>query len=200
MAVVSVPCGACGKPVRASDEFCEACGAKVSDALKAALRERLATTHPMDTGRGKNAQTTIGALSILFTLGGVVFFFITKSRADDALSRLSEAGATEPLAEMVEGATTVGELRTLLEREPYQILGLNLFLAAVMLGLWIWSKKALLPAMISALGIYVAVIVASGLYDPKTLIQGVLVKIVVIVALAKGIQSALAVRKLETLP
>ncbi len=78
------------------------------------------------------------------------------------------------------------------------MLGINLFLALVMLGLWIWSKRATLPAIITALGIYVAVIIASALYDPATLAQGIVLKVLVIAALAKGVQSTLAARKLET--
>lgn len=201
MVEVSVPCGACGKAVRGGDEFCEACGAKVGGELKAALRARLEASHGGFADHGKkvkSAQSTIAVLSVLFVIGGVVFFFITQAQADKALVQLSGAGDAEPLAETIAGASTVGELRAALAREPYQVLGLNLFLAAVMLGLWFWSKRALLPAIISAFGIYIAVIVTSALYDPKTLAQGIFVKIFVIAALARGIQSALAARKLET--
>jgi hypothetical protein len=201
MVEVSVPCGACGKPVRGGDEFCEACGAQVAPELKAALRARLEASDlgfALHAKQVRNAQSTIGVLSVLFVLGGALFFFITKGQADDALAKLAGASDTAPLAETVAGASTVGELRAALAREPYQVLGLNLFLAVVMLGLWFWSKRALLPAIIAAFGIYVTVIVGSALVDPKTLVQGIIVKIAVIVALSKGVQSALAARKLET--
>jgi hypothetical protein len=200
MAEVSVPCGACGKPVQGGDEFCEACGAKVSPELKAALRDRLEWTdlgYALHKKKMTSAQSTIGVLAILFVLGGIVFFFIARDQASDALVRLAGAGDAEPLVETIAGATTVGELRSALTSEPYQVLGLNLFLAAVMGGLWYWSKRALLPAIISALGIYIAIQVASALYDPKTLMQGVLLKIIITVALVKGVQSAFAARKLE---
>lgn len=201
MVEVSVPCGACGKPLRGGDEFCEACGAKITDELKAARRARLEASDAsfaQHTKRVKSAQSTIAVLSVLFVLGGAVLFFIAQSQADKALAQLGGAGDSEPLVEAIAGATTVGELRAALAREPYQVLGLNLFLAVVMLVLWIWSKRALLPAIISAFGIYIAVILASALHDPKTLAQGVFVKIIVVVALIKGIQSALAAHKLET--
>jgi hypothetical protein len=197
MVEVSVSCGVCGKPVRSGDEFCEACGGKVSPELKKALQDRFEASHIDFAGRGKSAQSTIGGLSVLFTLGGVVIFFVTKNKSDDALAKLTGADDAEVLEQSVAGATTVGELRGELEREPYQALGLNLFLALVMLGLWMWSKRSLLPAIITALGIYVTVIVASALYDPKSLVQGVIVKVVVIVVLAKGVRAALAARKLE---
>ncbi len=133
----------------------------------------------------------------MFVLGGIVFFFITRGQVNTALSSLSDASESAPLREAVAGATTVGELRSALERQPWQVLGLNLFLAAVMLGLWIWSKRSLLPAIITALAVYVTVMVGSALYDPSTLAQGIILKIIIIVALARGVQSTLAARKLE---
>jgi hypothetical protein len=200
MLEVSVPCGACGKPVRGGDEFCEACGARVTEELKNVLRERLESSHAgysEHAKRVRNARTTIVVLSVLFVLGGIVMFFITRSQADDALQNLAGADDSALLQTPVAGATTVGELERAIEREPWQVLGLNVFLAAVMLGLWVWAKRALLPAIITALGIYVTVIVASALLDPKTIAQGIFIKIIVIAALARGVQSALAARKLE---
>jgi len=197
MVEVSAPCGECGKSVCSGDEFCEACGGKVSPELKKALSDRFEASHIDFAGHGKSAQSTIGGLSVLFALGGVAFFFITKSNNGDALAKLTGVGDGELLAQAVAGASTVGELRGALEREPYQILGLNLFLALAMLVLWMWSKRSLLPAIITALGIYVAVIVAGALYEPKSLLQGVIVKVVVILALAKGVRAALASRRLE---
>jgi uncharacterized membrane protein len=200
MVEVSVPCGTCGKAIRGGDEFCEGCGAKVSPSLKTALRDRLEASHSGYADYKKkmlSAQGTIGALAVLFVIGGVVFFFITRSQVDAALVQLASVSDVQPLNEVVGSATTVGELRATLERQPYQVLGLNLLLALVMAGLWMWSKRTLLPAIIAALGIYVAVQVASALYDPATLAQGVILKVLVIVALVKGVQSALAAQKLE---
>ncbi|RYZ07355.1 MAG: zinc ribbon domain-containing protein [Myxococcales bacterium] len=200
MAEVSVPCGSCGKPIRGGDDFCEACGSKVDPSLKTALRDRLAASDADYAAHKKkmsSAQGTIGALAILFVIGGAVFYFITRGQVDDALQQLAGVGDAQPLNEAVGSATTVGELRSALQSQPYQVLGLNLFLAAVMAGLWVWSKRALLPAIITALGIYVAVQLASAMYDPKTLAQGMILKVIVIVALVKGVQSALAAQKVE---
>ena len=182
------------------DEFCEACGARVSDELKSELRARLEASHSGYAGHTKklrSAQKTIAALAVLFVIGGVILFFITREQVDATLAVLSDRSDSEILLEPALGAATVGDLERALERQPWQVLGLNLFLAAVMVALWIWSKRAVLPAIISALGIYVTVIVASALYDPATLASGIFIKIVVITALAKGVQSTLAARKLE---
>ncbi len=198
--MVSVPCGACGKVLRDGDEFCEACGARVTDAAKQAMAQQL---WDREAARGnydkhaKSARTTMVVLAVMFLLGGVAFFFLAQSQAEKALVNLAAAADSELLLEETAGAKTVGELRAAIHREPYQLLGLNVFLAAVMLGLWYWSKRALLPATITAFGIYVTLIVANGMADPKTLAQGVLVKIFVIAALVKGIHSAFTARKFE---
>jgi hypothetical protein len=200
MIEISVPCGTCGKPVRGGDEFCEACGTQVSAELKRALnarRDASDTAYAKHNKQVKEGQQAIGMLSILFVLGGVVFFFVTRSQVEDALQKLSAASASAPINHIVQGATTVGELRALLERQPWQVLGLNLFLAAVMVGLWVWSKRAVLPAILTALGIYVTVQVASLLFDPATIAQGIIMKVIVIAALVKGVKSALEARKLE---
>jgi hypothetical protein len=200
MAEVSVPCGACQKPLHSGDEFCASCGAAVTAEQVEALRGQLAATsveYFWHSKQAKSAEKTIGAVAILFLLGGVVFFFMTFASTHKALEEFAGLEASEPLARTVEGATTVGELRSLLEREPWQVLGLNLFLAAVMAGLWRWSKRAVLPAAISALGIYAAVIVGSAVVDPTSVIKGLIVKIAVTVALVKSVKSAYAARRIE---
>ena len=200
MKVVSVPCGTCGKPVRTGDEFCEACGGAVSPEAKRALKsasEEEGWGLAMHNKKVRDAQGAIGGLSILFVLSGGLFFFLTRSKANEALSKFSTLSDSARLQTVVQGASTAGELRAVLEREPWQVLGLNLFLALVMLGLWMWSKRAVLPAVITALVIYVAVQVTNLIVDPASIVQGVLVKIVVIGALVRGVSSALAARKVE---
>jgi hypothetical protein len=186
--------------VRAGDEFCEACGEKVPKELKNTLGEQGAAAEWTMATHGKKAestQKTIGGLAILFVLGGVVFFFVTRSQVETALGELGGAADTQPLVHAVGAANTVGELRAYLEHQPWQVLGLNLFLAAIMAGLWQWSKRALLPAAITALALYVAVIVMSAIYDPSSLASGLVLKIIIVVALANGVRSAAAVRRLE---
>jgi hypothetical protein len=200
MVQIMESCGACQKPVKNGDDFCEGCGAALPPEQKKRLKDGYDVATVDFTPHAKqvqSAQNTIGWLSILFVFGGVVFFFLTRSKGQEALRQLGDADPATPLAHAVAGATTVGELRNALEQGAWQVLGLNLFLAVVMLGLWLWSKRAALPAVITALGIYLAVQVASVLYDPPSLLQGILMKVFIIGALAKGVKSALNARRLE---
>ena len=66
-----------------------------------------------------------------------------------------------------------------------------------MAGLWVWAKKSLLPAILVALAVFVTVHVASAIIDPKTIVQGIIIKIVALVALTRGVKAALAARRLE---
>jgi hypothetical protein len=158
---VSVPCGACGKPVRGGDEACHACGATVGRKLKAALRERLAASHSGYAEHDKkmeSARITIAVLSVLFVARVAISFFLAPSEV---------------------------------------VVVANLALAVVMGGLWFWSKRAVLPAILSALAIYLLVMAGSALVDPKTIVQGIFMKIVIVAALARGVYSAIAARRLE---
>jgi hypothetical protein len=200
MGEVSIPCEKCQTPLHSGDEFCASCGTAVSPAQVEALRGQLAATDVEYFWHSKQAQEatkTIGAVAVLFVIGAVIFFFMTFAQAHKALEEFAGLEASAPLATTIGGATTVGELRSTLEREPWQVLGLNLFLAAVMAGLWKWSKRAVLPAAICALGVYAAVIVGSAVVDPASIVKGVIVKIAVTVALVKSLKSAYAARRIE---
>lgn len=71
------------------------------------------------------------------------------------------------------------------------VLVLNWFLASIMLGLWFWAKKAPLPAIIVAAGVYGVVIVINTIVDPKSISQGIAIKVMTIMFFFNGIKSAL---------
>ena len=85
----------------------------------------------------KSASGTILALSVLFVLGGIVFYFISQNKADEALRSIATLDEAQQLATPVAGAQTVGELRERIMREPIQLLVMNLMLAAIMAGLYV---------------------------------------------------------------
>jgi hypothetical protein len=62
--------------------------------------------------------------------------------------------------------------------------------------LWVWARRAPLPAMVCALAIFVVVHVANAIIDPSTLYQGVIVNALAVAALVKGLKAALAARML----
>ena len=100
----------------------------------------------------------IGAVAILYVLGGLMFFFLTQNT---------------------------------------MVLVVNLVLAGIQAGLWLWAKQNLLPAAVTALVLFVTVHLASAVVDPSSLFQGIIVKVIFIVVLAQTIRTALEARALR---
>src|SRR5262249_40696049 len=176
-------CPACGAAAKGYDKFCAACG------------------KPMPTAEDHFNQTQVNAatrtikwLAVIFAVSGALLFFVTKSAADAALAKMAsmDAGALVPTEEG--GTLTVGALRQQLEWEPWGVLIVNAILAVIMVGLALWSRRAALPAMLVASATYAVVIVGNAIADPRTIGQGLIVKIIIIAFLVKGIRAALALR------
>jgi hypothetical protein len=79
-------------------------------------------------------------------------------------------------------------------RAPWTLLGVNVILSVVMIALYLWGKRAPLAALLVATATYLVVIVLNGLADPRTLAQGMILKIVIVMILVNGIKAALALR------
>jgi hypothetical protein len=194
---VSLPCGACPDKLRIGDRFCPGCGRPVTDEDRAALQARLESSDYQAYERGlkvKNASKWIGVLAIIFAISGVVMFFIKQAQADSALTHLSGFADDEQLAPINGKSYTASELRAEVAREPYQVLLVNVILGVLMGGLWLWSRKAALPAIICAIGLFVVVTIGSALAEPESIIKGWLIKIVAIAMLSKGLKAALESR------
>jgi len=200
---VSIPCQSCPNPIRVGDQHCSGCGRAITEDDRTALQQRLEASDYQAYERGKKvreASKWIGVLAILFAISGALMFALQLSEADKALSNLSRFDDDDQL-EPIDGKTyTAAELRKAVEREPYQILIVNLIVAALMGGLWAWGKRAPLPAIACAFALFLAVHVGSAMVDPSSIAKGLIIKIVAIVVLAKGLKSALAVRAMMGQP
>jgi hypothetical protein len=173
----------------------------VTKEQKRALSERLEASSSeagIHAHHVREARKAIAVLAVLFVIGGALLFVMGLTDANKALHELAALDADLLLPEPIGGVTyTVGELRDLVEREPYQVLGLNALLAGIMLGLFFWAKRAALPAILTALAVFVTVHVGNMIIDPKTIFQGIVVKIVAIIVLVRGTRAALAARAFE---
>lgn len=198
---VSIPCVNCVDVIRPTDEFCQGCGVRISPDQKARLLERLEvhdTRMAAHMKQVRSARQGIITLAVLFAIAGVVTFFIAKSQSDSTLVTLRPLPADMTYPELINGhSLTIAEVRTMIEREPLQILALNWVLAAIMAGLWVWAKRAALPAIIAALAVFVTVHVANALVDPTTVVQGLAMKIIGTVILVRGVRAGLEARRIE---
>lgn len=74
--------------------------------------------------------------------------------------------------------------------DDFETMIVNLFLSVLFLVLAAWSNRNPFGAILTAFIIYLTIQVANVFIDPATLLQGIIIKIVVIAAFVKGIRSA----------
>lgn len=174
-------CPACKVEIQLLDEFCAKCGHSLGTPARFLHRHSV-----------QGATSAIWVLAALYALFGIVMFFMMRGTTETALTNLAAFEDHEVL-EPIDGVTyTAGELRTQVIWEHRSVLVVNLMLAAIMVVLAWWSKQRALPAILIATAIFVVVQIASAIVDPKTLVQGLLMKIIVIAVLVKGIKGAIA--------
>jgi hypothetical protein len=194
---VSIPCGICASVIRIGDQHCQGCGRPVDDRDRATLQVRLEGSDYQAYERGKKVREAakwIGVLAVLFAVSGVIMFFVQQSQSSVALAKLG-AFQDDEVLEPIDGETyTAGQLRAMVEREPYQTLILNLIVAVLMCGLWFWAKRAPLPAIACAFALFIVVHVGSALVDPSNIAKGLIIKVIAVGVLAKGLKAALAAR------
>jgi len=167
------------------DTYCSFCG-KAAVVLTEKEKKKI-----------RKASKWILAISIMFVIFGTIMGFMQKSTAEKANSNLARYNASDVWETPINGKTyTVGELRSQIKHEVILVFGTNYFLAAIMFGLYLYSRKAPFPAMVTALCVYLAVIVLNSIIDPQTIIQGIIVKIIFISALIAGIKTSLVARGL----
>jgi hypothetical protein len=96
----------------------------------------------------------------------------------------------------VAGLTTLAGLLLFAGSSGDDVAGLmsSLVFAAVYVGLWQWAKQQPLGATAAGLGIYVTLQLGMAAIDPSTILQGVLVKIAIIVVLVRGVRAAVMLR------
>lgn len=78
-------------------------------------------------------------------------------------------------------------------------IGIAVVIGAIFFGLGLWCKRKPLVAIIIALVLYAALLLLDAIYNPSTLIKGVIVKVAVIVYLVKGINAAKAAQDIKNI-
>jgi hypothetical protein len=174
-------CPACKAEIQLLDEYCAKCGHALGTPA------RFLHKHSV-----QGATNAIWALAVLFAISGVVMYFVMSNTTETALENLAQFEDHEIL-EPIDGVTyTAGELRGRVIWEHRGVLVVNFIIAAIMVVLAWWSKQRALPAILVAGAIFVVVQVTSAIVDPKTLMQGLVVKAIVIAVLVRGIKAAIS--------
>jgi hypothetical protein len=174
-------CPACKTEVQLLDEYCAKCGHSLGTPARFMHRHSV-----------QGATSAIWFLAAVFVIFGIVAFYLMRDEAQTALDNLAQFEDSEVL-DPIDGVTyTAGELRAQVVWEHRGLLVVNLILAAIMVVLAWWSKRRALPAILIATAVFVVVQVAGAIADPKTLMQGIVVKAIVIAVLVRGIKGALS--------
>ncbi|WP_375771482.1 hypothetical protein NR798_11435 [Archangium gephyra] len=182
------------------------CGRAVVEADRAALHAVGAVEEVVDAEteeRGKKVREGakwIGALAILFAISGFLMFALQQVETNKALEHLQQFQDEDVLQPIDGKVYTAGELRVAVEREPYQVLMVNLLVAGLMTALWVWAKRAPLPAIACAFALFLVVHLVSAMIDPTSIPKGMIIKILAIVALGKGLKAALEARAMTRRP
>ncbi len=206
-AAATTPCPQCGAEVTLNEQFCTGCGAEIGAETKDTLEQKAAVLAQRQSTRVRqqkrreqqrarkvgSAATVVLVMAILFAVFGTIMGFVQKSTADQAHRNIAGYADDEEL-ELEGEVWTAGELREQIDAEVLIVFVSNYILALIMLGLYFWARKSPLPALITALCVYLALWVMNAVLDPTTIAQGLLLKVIFIALLVSGIKAALAER------
>ena len=70
------------------------------------------------------------------------------------------------------------------------VAAISIFVSAVFFVLALWTKQKPYTALMTAFVVYLALIAINGFLDARTLVQGVIVKIIVVVLFIVGLRNA----------
>lgn len=192
------PCSACGQLLAPGDDWCTACGARrdggVGGSVPSARRTVGRHTIARRQRRVRRAGRWILALGVLFAVAGTFLGAQARGEAARAHGELEGLDATYVIP--LDGGETVlvADLHARIDSAVLLVFGVHYGLAAVMIGLYFWSRRAPLPAILTALALYLVLLVLGAVLDPAAAFKGLLIKAFVIAGLFAGLKAALAER------
>jgi hypothetical protein len=77
------------------------------------------------------------------------------------------------------------------------VLGLNVVLALIHVGLWWWAARAPFAAAVAALALFITVHLVDAIADPSSLCRGLIIKAFFLGALIGAVRAGLAARRLR---
>jgi hypothetical protein len=197
-------CPTCGVAVTADEKFCSGCGAGIaigSDG-NAVLYDRVVSPKA-SSPHGSTARKWLLALSIITAIGGIAMYFYTngESEADIAKAESILAGHTTAEKDAIyqqQVGMTFEEVKAHQRGLVKLQLVTNIALSVLFLGLWFWARTNPYAAALVAFLLFITVIVVSAVYEPKTLVQGIVVKILFTIGLIQAIKSGREERRILT--
>lgn len=151
---------------------------------------------PRDPEQRARDKVRLGAawlliVGILQAVGGGFLGARVAAELRDARADL-EGLAPDETVTFDGGSYSVAELRRVVDRSEVLVIAFPVGLGLVFIGLFFWARRSPLPALMTALVLFVTVHVADAVLDPAALYRGIVMKVVVVLALLGGIRAAVA--------
>lgn len=187
-------CAKCGTVMEDSEQYCSACGAAAAQRFGGSI-ERM-----QEHGAVSSARKLLLAISILTVLSGLFFYAIQSSKVEDEIREAEQVTADMDAAERdalmkQETGMTFAEAIAHDRGQVKLLLLVNLVLGGIYVGLWRWAKSNPFMAAVTALILFLGVHVISAVVEPKTLVQGVIIKILFTVGLIHAVKAGAEARR-----
>jgi hypothetical protein len=185
-------CAKCQAPLDAGAQFCGECGAAVKHGIKP---KRSLAEIRRNVERGKNVrQINEGRKMLLWV--AVAMFVIGILAYVLAYSQIHQAESLRDHDALLNDAEIQGRVMHVVL--VLVVVG-NMLPAAIFFGLYMWAKSSPLPAIIAGLVTHVTFTIATVAFNPQVALAPMfwLIRIAILTALAKAIQSAMHEKKMR---
>lgn len=149
----------------------------------------------MTSGVGTTTRKYLLAMSIVMLVTGVGFYFWNHSQSEDDIHHAETMLAGKTAAEIDELYTTQTGM-TFAEIKAHQRglvnlqLAGNLALAGVFFGMWFLAKRNAYAAALIAAFMFLAVLVITTIYEPRTIMQWITIKALFAFGLIQAVRAA----------
>lgn len=178
---MALACPHCGSENTEGASFCRACGKALPNIASAGPRfiedggaaTTIAGTQAQNAELRAQIKKASGALlivAILQVLGTVLIYFLMSS---------TELGKRASDADRLTVTVVMSAI------------------AVLFFGLYAWSRKNPFPAAVVGLVVFVTIHLADALVDPTTILQGIIVKIIVVAILIRAVKAGVRYRQLK---
>lgn len=189
---LTTQCPKCGAAIAPAETFCGGCGYQVqaSETDRRDIGARVGLKHEKQTHqqRIRSGRTTILVVAILFILGGAYYYFDGRNEIQKAEKEIDAARGNERF-DQDRVAEADREIKKASAQNTVQ-LAVNVLLVLCYFGLWMWAKTSPMPATLAALILFVTLMAVNAVIEPKTLVRGIIVKVLIIAFLVKAVDSA----------
>jgi hypothetical protein len=139
----------------------------------------------------KSARNILFVIGVLTVGANAVMMGLARGQVEKAIQ--AEIAKVGPGA--IVDQAKLQQLQEAAVRIAYLVCAVAMLLGVVFIVFGFIVKKYPVPITITSLVLYIGAAVIFGILDPTTLLQGIIIKIVIVVALVKAIQAAIAYQR-----